>query len=355
MLEAHPVTSFRLTVSPVLHTNHEVVLKMINVYYTGCSETDLWYTCTAGRFRTRRPIFDAATLLDRFVGFWMAGLDFARKGSMRHCNQALLQACQKIPRIILAEHPSTIRAVLEMLLEYAKANQYAMAVCMLREVIKASSTNHPLAIICRTALQVRPSEVENMALSALACGADTLAKQHGQYHYAVVRCRVALIASKSTYMSGAQIANEANRLLEDFAESSQFSVEGYLSIAESLLENLKDLGVLPEAEAIIGNMNKYTQNLSPERVLRWTVNCADHLSKLQYCQRKYELAEENCRYVIRVRVANFGLHDSWALACMSRLSEWLRLWNRCDEALEVEEWRIAGLKASRDAHPSSGR
>lgn len=288
-------------------------------------------------------------MLDRFVGFWIAGLDFARKGSRRDCNRALLQACRKIPQIILAEHPSTIRAVLEMLLEYAKADQYAMAVRMLGEIIKAGPISHPLAIICRTVLQVRHSEAESMALSALACGADTLAKQCGQYHYAVMRCRVALIASKSTYIDGTQIADEANRLLEDFAQSSQFSAEGYLSIAESLLENLKDLEAFPEAEVIMEKMKKYTQNLSPERILRWTVNCADHLSKLQYCQRKYELAEENCRYVIRVRVANFGPDDSWALACMSRLSEWLRLWNRYDDALEVEEQRAAGLKESRDA------
>ena len=44
----------------------ELVLRMVEVYYTGCCERDLWYTCTAGRFRTRRPVFDAATILDRF-------------------------------------------------------------------------------------------------------------------------------------------------------------------------------------------------------------------------------------------------------------------------------------------------
>jgi hypothetical protein len=341
-----------MPVSPVVYTNHEVVLKMIDVYYIGCCQTNLWYTCTAGRFRTRRPIFDAATVLDRFVGFWKAGLDFARKGSKRDCKRALLQARQKIPRIILAEHPSTIRVVLEMLLEYARANQYAIAVWMLREILKASPSDHALAIIFRTTLQVRPSEAESMALSALACGADSLAKQCGQYHYAVVRCRVALIASKSAYMDGAQVADEANRLLENFAQLNQFSAEGYLSVAGSLLENLKDLGALQEAEVIIGKMKMYAQNLSPERILRWTVNCADHLSKVQYCQRKYELAEDNCRYVIRVRVANFGPDDAWVLACMSRLSEWLRLWNRYDDALEVEERRAAGLKEPKDAEES---
>jgi hypothetical protein len=293
---------------------------------------------------TSRPIFDAATVLDRFIGFWKAGLDFARKGSRRDCHRALLQACQNIPRIILAEHPSTVRAVLEMLLEYAKANQYAMAVWMLREILKASPSNHALAIIYRTALQVRPSEAESMALSALACGADTLARQCGQYHYATVRCRVGLIASKSTYMGGAQIADEANRLLEDFSQLSRFSAEGYLSVAESLLENLQDLGAFPEAEVIIEKMKMYAQNLSPEQFLRWTVNYASYLSKVQYCQQKYELAEENCRYAIRMRVVNFGPDDSWALACMSRLSEWLRLWNRYDDALEVDEQRAAGLK-----------
>lgn len=330
-----------MPIAPVVYINHEMILKMIEVYYTGCCETNLWYTCTAGRIRTRKPIFDAATVLDRFVGFWIAGLNFARKGSRRACNRALLQARQKIPRIITAEHPSTIRAILEMLLEYAKANQYAMATLMLKEIIKACPPNHSLAIICRTALQVPPSEAESMALSGLACGADTLAKQCGQYHYAVVRCRVALIASKSTYMCSTQIAAEANRLLEDFAQSSQFSAEGYLSISESLLENLVDLGAFPKAEAIIENMKKYAQNLPAERILRWMVSCSDHLSKVQYCQQKYDLAEENCRYVIQARVANFGPDDPWALACMSRLSEWLRLWNRCDDAVEVEEWRAA--------------
>jgi hypothetical protein len=69
MLEAPPVASFRLPITLVVYTNHEVVLKMIDVYYIGCCETNLWYTCTTGRFMTSRPIFDAATVLDRFIGF----------------------------------------------------------------------------------------------------------------------------------------------------------------------------------------------------------------------------------------------------------------------------------------------
>lgn len=325
----------------------ELVLRMLKVYYNGCCQTNLWYTCTAGRFRTRRPVIDAARVLDSFVGFWITGLKFAKSGSLLDCNRALFQAAQGLQRIILAEDPSTVRALLEMLLEYAKAGHCSLAVSVLKQVVGLCSVDHPLAIICRQILRVQPGDAERMALAALACGADTLATQCGEYHYSVVRCRVALITSKSTYLDKAQVAELANRLLVDFANSEQFTIEGYLSIGESLLENLTDLESFAEAEAMIETMKFYAQSVAPERTLRWMVNCAEHLSRAQFEQQNYEAAEQNCRYFIQGRIATYGAGDPWALAGMLRLSGWLRLWDRLDEALIVDGWREAQLAQTR--------
>ena len=324
-------------------TSTELLLKMVTVYYAGCRQTGLWYTCTAGRFRTRRPMIDAASILDRFVGFWVAGLEHAKRGSMPDCQRSLLHASRNLPRIIRAEHPSTVRATLEMLLEYTKAGPCLLAVSMLKQIARLSRSDDPIGIICRQTLRVQPSDAESMALAALACGADTLAAQCGDYHYCVVRCRVALITSKSTYLTQTQVAELANELLIGFTKSSQFTAEGYLSIAESLLENLCDLEAFVEAEAIIENMKFYAQDLPPERTVRWMVQCAQHSSRVQFSQQKYESAEQNCRYFIQERIASHGAGDSWALAGMLRLSSWLRLWNRFDEAAVVESWRATGL------------
>ena len=322
---------------------NELVLKMVAVYYTGCCESNLWYNCTSGRFRTRRPVFDAATVLDGFVGAWTISLDLAKNGTMLNYYDTLSQACDKLPRIVQAEHPSTIRALLEMVLEYAKAGLCTLAVPVLKEVVRISPSNHPLAIICRQILRVEPSAAESMALAALACAANTLAKQCGEYHYCVIRCRTALIASESTYLNGSQVTELANRLLADFALSNQFSVEGYLNICESLLENLYDSWPLEEAEAMIERMKRYALDLCPERTRRWMVNCVDLLSKVQFSQGQFELAEQNCRLYIQERVADFGVGDSRVQACISRLIEWLCIWNRFDEALEVRARGVIGL------------
>lgn len=41
----------------------------VGVSIVSVASMDSVTTCTAGNFRTRRPIFDTATILDRFVGF----------------------------------------------------------------------------------------------------------------------------------------------------------------------------------------------------------------------------------------------------------------------------------------------
>lgn len=326
--------------NPNAHTNFtsadELVLKMVEVYYTGCCESDLWYTCTAGRFRTRRPVYDAATVVDRFVGFWTIGLDFALKGNMLKCYGALSQACGKLPRIVQAEHPTTIRALLEMILDYTKVGLGALALPVLREVLRTNPPCHPLVVICRQILRVEPSTVENMALVALACAADTLAKQCGEYHYCVLRCRTALIKSRSTYLDELQIAELADQLLADFVQSSHFSVEGCLSVCESLLEYLCESQPLEKTEGMIGRMERWASELSPERARKWTVSCTDLLSQAQFRHGKFELAEKNCRWCIQERIIDFGLDDSRTRACISRLSDWLLIWNRFDEALEIE-------------------
>ena len=63
-----------------------------------------------------------------------------------------------------------------MVLEYAKAGLCTLAVPVLKEVVRTSPSNHPLAIICRQILQVEPSAAESIALAALACAADTFGK-----------------------------------------------------------------------------------------------------------------------------------------------------------------------------------
>ena len=98
-----------------------------------------------------------------------------------------------------------------------------------------------------------------------------------------------------------------------------------------------------QAEAVIKKMKEYHQDLPHERTRRWLLECADLLSRTQFSQRKYELAEQSCRCCIQERVVDFGIGDSRVLTCMSRLGQWLRLWNRADEALELEAWRAAGL------------
>jgi Clr5 domain len=326
--------------SPNAHTNFtsadELVLKMVEVYYTGCCETDLWYTCTAGRFRTRRPVDDAATVVDRFVGFWTIGLDFALKGNMMKCYGALSQACGKLPRIVQAEHPTTIRALLEMILDYSKVGLGALALPVLREILRTNPPWHPLVVICRQILRVEPSTVENMAVAALACATDTLAKQCGEYHYCVLRCRTALIKSRSTYLDELQIAELADRLLAGFVQSSHFSVEGCLNLCESLLEYLYESQPLERTEGMIGRMERWASDLSPERARKWTVSCTYLLSQAQFRHGKFELAEQNCRWCIQQRMIDFGADDSRTRACISRLSDWLIMWNQSDEALEIE-------------------
>ena len=91
--------------SPSIPASNEVILKMIAVYHTGCCESSLWYTCSAGRFMTRRLVYDLASVLDNFVGFWTIGFDSAKKGNMFDLNHALSQAFDKLLRFIQAEHP----------------------------------------------------------------------------------------------------------------------------------------------------------------------------------------------------------------------------------------------------------
>ena len=343
-----PVTRFRrehsegMFPSPNAHTNFisadELVLKMVDVYYTGCCESKLWYTCTAGRFRTRRPVYDAATVVDRFVGFWTIGLDFAVKGNMFKCYEALFQACGKLPRIVQAEHPTTIRALLDMILAFAKAGLSGLALPILREVLRTNPPYHPLVVICRQILRVESSTVENMALAALACAADTLAKQCGESHYCVLRCRTALINSRSTYLDDFQVAELADRLLADFIQSSHFSVEGCLNICESLLEFLCGSQPLEKIEGMIERMQRWTSDLSPERARKWTLTSTNLLSQAQFHNGEFELAEKNCRWCIQERAIDFGLDDSRTRSCTSRLRDWLLIWNRFDEALEIETY-----------------
>ncbi|KAK1763277.1 hypothetical protein QBC33DRAFT_518868 [Phialemonium atrogriseum] len=97
-------------------------------------------------------VLDAAVVLDKVVSFWATGLDAARAGSFFKCRLALSQACQ--PRIAETEHPNTVWALLEMVMEYLRAGWDDLVAVVLRHVAKAAPSHHPLVVLCRRILLV---------------------------------------------------------------------------------------------------------------------------------------------------------------------------------------------------------
>lgn len=81
------------------------------------------------------------------------------------------------------------------------------------------------------------------------------------------------------------------------------------------------------------------QDLDPDRRQTWTMKSLDLMSRVQFQQNKFAEAEKNIRLCIKLRSEHFGDTDSWAMVCKLRLSEWLRAWNRVDEAIQLEAWK----------------
>ena len=324
-------------------TTMETVLKMISIYYTGSCETKMWYTSEGGRFQSRTHVPNAATLLDCFVTSWKLGLDLAIKGFHRRSQRTLQKACRHNAQIIIAEHPSTVRALLEMLLTYSRAGLHELANAVLKVFVTAApAQHHPLAILCRQLLQVEPEAAEQIAMSAMSCAVETLSVQCSNSHYTVVRCNMALLEHEGQRRTPGYIVQKSARIREAYLVSPQFSQAGYFNVAESQVSILCGMGEFAEAERVLEEMQACAAQFAPPAERRWAVKCADLLSEVQFRQGKFELAERNCRYCIEARGDGLPdkLADARSVACATRLSEWLRLWNRGEEALEIERMLI---------------
>ncbi|PMD11996.1 hypothetical protein NA56DRAFT_695801 [Hyaloscypha hepaticicola] len=267
---------FRSSSPGVVITTPEHILRLVTSYYTGCCEATTWYTCPAGRFRTVKPIKDSASMID---------------SSYLEGRQVLSRACERVPQIVQAEHPNTVRAVLEMVIEYNRGGFYELAVVMLKHFLGMAdhylSCNHPLTQLFQQLLRLEANNIEHVAILALDCGASTLALHCGAFHYNVIRCQIAVLDFKSQSTESTEVESFCKQMLQNYIISSSFSTEGYLNVAESLIETLCKREAFEGAENIAKDIGRWAQDLDPDRRQTWTMKSLDLMSRVQFQQNKF--------------------------------------------------------------------
>ncbi|EEP76435.1 predicted protein [Uncinocarpus reesii 1704] len=152
--------------SPLPPSVGESIFRLVSGYYRASCDTKLWYTCESGRFTTSKDVARSASNPDKFVGFWTAGLSFAKERDFKNTRQSLSNACELIPTMVLAEHPATMRAILELLLLYNREGYYELAQLVLQQIYQMAGLylchSHPLSNICTLFLRVEPSELDEL-------------------------------------------------------------------------------------------------------------------------------------------------------------------------------------------------
>lgn len=268
-----------------------------------------------------------------FDSYYFTATMLKEKGSYVEFNGAVSRASALIEPILRAEHPRTLACFLEVLIHLLQSGLPEVAV-MLRSFIKEMSMSiNGKDSMCSRIFQLL-DEIDLESLShtmkqGWMCITDMFDRILGLSHRLAVSVRL-------DYVKRIMITDhsEEERVLRDIlAQIESPPVHSTPRVMLNLAHNLNRQGRHDEAGEVALKVSSMLQRyqIYAGRVAEG-IESLKVLSCSQFIQGRAEDAELTMRRAIQTIVDQWGRRHPWALEFMNVLEDWLRGWDREEDA-----------------------
>ena len=247
--------------------------------------------------------------------------------------RVLSKASALIPRILLAEKPSTLNSFLYNTVCMITFGYPEVSMLLLQHISATASVilpdGHPWKIICEYMGKIERDQLEDAIFRFWEAAIDASARNLGRFHAMTTSYYV-------NYMSRRYAFDKPQEelLLRDYLEDCKRTCGDTSSnicrIMFSLADNLSEQKRWADVEIVTEEL--VARSRVADGQIYNVISGLEALAESQYNLNKPELAEKNLREAIDLTVFEEGERDLHVVPNLTMLEGWLREWGREEEA-----------------------
>ena len=337
-----------LSTPQVLETPERIV-RLVQEYINGSFDSGTWLTTEDQICISRKG---SNSLIYNFQVRFEHATRMIRSGEPKDGWQLLNMAMALIEQILSVESPEILPRLAFLIRDPFSLNHFAeIASTLLRQFSAMSAAimpqMHPFNHIFALLIGLETSHLEETLGMVMQSQVDCFARRSGRYSWSTLELQLSMLPGEPT-AKAAQTTEHCLTLLRECETNlgtfDERSLEVRLSLACQHFHQSEFQETAELAQTIISLAAQNQDHVTP-----LISNTFFALSWAQFELSKLELAEQNIRQAIHIRILDHGWEDDRVHHFMLHLESWLKEWNRPDEAAEVrrQSEEIIGSKLER--------
>lgn len=330
---ASPVTTPRELETP------ELIVKLIQEYISGSFDSKVWVIgddqdCTSTKASTNTII--------KFCDLSVTAFAYLRQGEAKKAYQLLDIAVALTRQLLLEEAPlflSTFITVIAASIDDPQPILNNVAPILLKHFYQMSytimGTQHPFSRIFSRLMRLENSTLEHVFSVARQCQLEEFATRLGRFSWTMMAIIIRDINYQPLKKNLSQSLEQCSALLAEFEHALGPSDPRCLRMRSELAFDYYVDDRYGEAVEIAQSIVAADPTAQTDL---YRAEAFYALSLAEFKTSQFEVAEQNLRQAIVIIAEHDGWEDERVLRYMSLLTCWLEIWDKHDEATEIDQY-----------------
>jgi len=318
----------------------EAMLSNIDNYFSASFTTGKWVTNAEG-FCINIHNNDSAS--DTYNGDIYGARNLLDHKRYVEARRVLSKASALIPRILLAEKPSTLNSFLYNTVCMINFGYPEVSMLMLQHISATASVilpdDHPWKLICEYLGKIERDQLEDSLFRFWEAAIDASARNLGRFHAMSTSYYINYMSRRYAF-DKPQEELLLRGFLEDCKRTCGDTSSNICRILFSLSDNLSMQDRWADVEVVTEEL--VARSRVAEGQVYNVISGLESLAESQYHLNKPELAEKNLKEAIDLTVSEEGERDLNVVPNLTMLEEWMREWGREEEADKLKK-ELEGL------------
>ena len=313
----------------------ELMFSAIKTFLRSSLDGGFWSTNERGCLAPRQPISNAIYDFDVYCH---AATVLLRRRLFVEARQLLFKACEKSVDVVEEGHPQTTNIMLKVFLRLKHAGYGDAAIKVfehLRSTARMTPSSTPAFCLFIENMLLLDQNVEEAYSTAWKCSRSIIEQHVEPFSSDWLDSRLSNISSTHS-TSNRQAEMPLRSLSTECEQKFGKSDTRYWGILCTLAWNLSFQEEFQEAEEVgLDILQHVKAHKHKDFIGFWIMEALDVVSRAQYNQGKYDLAEDSLRHCINIAAQDRGEKDPLVIQHSLELEHWLLGWGRQEEALAL--------------------
>jgi hypothetical protein len=312
----------------------EQIFGLIDSYVSGSFDSKKWVRGELGVYLAKDPC--ESLVADDFHRACRTTTLFFNQSSYAQFQQMLSKSFGMISKLLKTEDPRAMGFLLEPLMLLIRVSLVDVALMLRKFICDMASIiltpAHPWARMWKLLSTTEPNQLESLIHQTWQCTTDAFEGATGRFSKMTVNYQTRLINCVYLDKDPASGVRRLLLLLQECERQCGTANLSYLDILSTLGFNLVALGKFEQAETTSNQLYEHARARPLHTSSFYQLLAMEIAARAHYGLGQHFRAERHLREAMKMVATEQGKADLWTMELTSLLEEWLRKWNRTEEA-----------------------